>query len=479
MASNSVETVNADPTKAFFVTMLTRDIELVDAILDLLDNCVDGILRQQKGKSRINKKQPYKGYWAKITANSDGFTIEDNCGGISKEIAVNSAFMLGRPDPERDASLETVGMYGIGMKRAIFKMGKSCTVTSKPVGEDAYKVTISPKWLEQDDNWKLPLESTRKLQNDGTKIEVRNLHPSIKKQFKSSSSAFIDHLINEVSKLFAIIIEKGFTVKINRTTVKPVDLLLMTPKKVGATRSKVPKIEPYVFVGEYYGVQINLVVGFYRPLATETEVDDELTRRRTRNNAGWTIVCNDRVVLHNDTSMKTGWGTASVPSYHNQFIAISGVVFFRSNDSMNLPLNTTKRGLDTSSEVYLIVLDQMREGMKKFISFTNTWKKREEETASQFLELEPAKPVEIAKRVADANFSKSRKHNSKGSGKFYSPELPKPDPKSPTRRISFTADQKDIELVGEYYFDDSSTNRNEVGQRCFEECLHEAREEIG
>ncbi len=37
--------VNASPVKSFFVYMLTRDIKLEEAILDLLDNCVDGILR--------------------------------------------------------------------------------------------------------------------------------------------------------------------------------------------------------------------------------------------------------------------------------------------------------------------------------------------------------------------------------------------------------------------------------------------------
>ena len=44
------ESVNASPAKSLFVSMLTRDLTLEDAILDLLDNCVDGILRLGKGK---------------------------------------------------------------------------------------------------------------------------------------------------------------------------------------------------------------------------------------------------------------------------------------------------------------------------------------------------------------------------------------------------------------------------------------------
>ncbi len=61
--ANKYEAVDATPVKSFFVEMLTRDIELVDAILDLLDNCVDGILREKKTSSC---EKPYAGFKAKI-----------------------------------------------------------------------------------------------------------------------------------------------------------------------------------------------------------------------------------------------------------------------------------------------------------------------------------------------------------------------------------------------------------------------------
>ena len=53
--------INAGPTKRFFVEMLTRDIELADAILDLLDNCVDGIVRDLIRKNEaITNRSPYQ-----------------------------------------------------------------------------------------------------------------------------------------------------------------------------------------------------------------------------------------------------------------------------------------------------------------------------------------------------------------------------------------------------------------------------------
>ena len=51
-------TVEATPTKSFFVSMLTRDIDLGDAVLDLLDNCVDGLYRTLEENVLEEAEQP-------------------------------------------------------------------------------------------------------------------------------------------------------------------------------------------------------------------------------------------------------------------------------------------------------------------------------------------------------------------------------------------------------------------------------------
>ena len=55
------------PTKDFFVGMLTRDIELSDAILDLLDNCLDGVVRQKKGINKMTTSDYYSGFFSHIS----------------------------------------------------------------------------------------------------------------------------------------------------------------------------------------------------------------------------------------------------------------------------------------------------------------------------------------------------------------------------------------------------------------------------
>src|SRR5713226_5615602 len=170
---NPYEPVNASPVKPFFVYMLTRDIRLEDAILDLLDNCVDGILRSKAAKEAKEKKRPYDGFWAEIKFDKDTLSISDNCGGIPWSLH-KYAFTMGREaDPDRPLDATgTVGTYGIGMKRAIFKMGRECSISTRNE-RDAYDVEIAPDWIEKKGDWELPVEPSKTpLKYEGTTIII-------------------------------------------------------------------------------------------------------------------------------------------------------------------------------------------------------------------------------------------------------------------------------------------------------------------
>lgn len=466
------ETVDASPSKAFFVSMLTRDIALEDAILDLLDNCVDGILRQlEETSERAETEVPYEGYWAEIQIAPEEFSIIDNCGGIPREIAKDSAFRLGRPDIDRDKDIATVGMYGIGMKRAMFKIGKRSEVFSQHKG-DCFYVDIPPEWLDDDNNWNLVMDDDEEgLNTDGTYIVITELYDAIKRRFDETQSTFIGDLKTRVSELFSLIIKKGFTVKVNGEEIEraPVNIL-------SADFTTDLPIQPYAYTATIDGVDIELVVGFYRKLATETEIDDELLMPRRSDNAGWTVICNDRVVLHHDKTELTGWNSGSVPKYHPQFITIAGVVRFSSTNSLALPLNTTKRGLDTSSLVYWHAREYMMEGMKKFTDFTNHWKGRESETDDSFDRLHPVDATEIAQSIPDSAW-RSVSRSSLPERRF-SPQLPRPPRSELRKRISFVRLKTEIELLGKFYFDDLQAPPADIGNRCFDDALARAREDL-
>ena len=464
------DTVHASPTKRFFVSMLTRDIELQDSILDLLDNSVDGILRSTKHHAPANKDRPYEGFWAKIIFNGRKFQIADNCGGIPLKLAKEYAFMMGRPRDEGDSDIPTVGMYGIGMKRAIFKMGSSSRVISK-TDTEAFEVTITKEWMASDADWNLPLTFIRPpMKHAGVVIDIEDLDKVVATTFSGVGSSFEHTFITLVAQHYGFIINKGFKVYVNGKLVEPKPMTLLWTHADKSPEGR--RIAPYLYSATVDGVKIRLVVGFYDQMLTEDELDEEQVAKRTKEDAGWTIICNDRVVVHNDKSRVTGWGEAGVPNYHNQFIGISGVVYFQSNDAWKLPITTTKRGVDSSSELYLYVKDFMREGLKKFTTYTNVWKQDPEEERRISSKAERISVSSILEMKPDKEWTKVR--NRPNEFKYNAP-LPAPTSSNPRRQIRFAKAVVDIEKVADHLFGDTSIAPGLVGEECFDQILKKAR----
>lgn len=459
--------INASPTKRFFVEMLTRDIELSDAILDLLDNCVDGAIRLgPKNASPIDK--PYSGYFAKIKLSPSEFSIEDNCGGISHELAKKYALRLGRDDPNRDEDKPTVGVYGIGMKRAIFKLGSDANIHSHhPDGP--FQIPITSDWMNKD-IWNLEMQPANPLNEFGTKITVKKLKPSISLLFDSTINDFISDFIELLKKHYSYIIEKGLRVEVNTTEIKPkIQKLLLVPDSV----TKNAKIAPYFYELESDGVKVDLVIGLYEKLPSEGEVEDGVVGRRTKTDAGWTVICNDRIVIDNDKTHLTGWGESGVPNYHSQFVAIAGVVKFYSNDPKKLPVKTTKRGIDQDSALYSIVKNEMKEALRTFTTFTNRWKSDTEERREIH---EKAEAIDIRKITAAIPEEKWKTVTKGGKGRRFVPDLPSNTNEITNARITFAKPLKEIEKLRLYFGEDKGIKPSEIGVLAFNEALKKAEE---
>ena len=463
-----IGTAVASPTKDFFVRMLTRDIALPDAILDLLDNCVDGILRLGVD---LAQPRPYEGHWAKIVMASDHFVIEDNCGGIPIDIAKHYAFAMGRPAGAAAGAPATVGMYGIGMKRAIFKLGTDALVESR--SDEGFVVEFSPEWMS-DDSWdNLPMFSLseEKLQENGTVITVYELNDEAKNAF--SDKDWIDTFRKLVARHYALIIAKGFSVTVGtkeemEAGLEPIaaeEFKLLQAAPIGDDGHR---IAPYVYSGKLGDVEVEIFAGLYRQLLTEEEAEAEEETRGVTDDAGWTVACNDRIVIWKDRTRLTGWGEATVPNYHGQFIAITGIVLLKADDPKKLPLTTTKRGIDAASNVYSEVKDLMREATKNLTSFTNRWKKfpdRLEELyrASEYIDLPTLR--ELPKKL---EMKPSRKLE--GMSKF-EPTYPEPAEEKTSVKVAFTASKRDVTLLAEHFFDDAKIKPGLVGEAAFSDTV--------
>lgn len=354
--------IHASPTKDFFVRMITKDISLVDCILDLIDNCLDGARKSLIAGGGAHDKFNYTGFRASVSFDGNSFTISDNCGGIRIEEAINYAFHFGRrPNAPSDGDY-SIGLYGIGMKRAIFKLGNHITISSS-TSEDAFVTTIDVKeWLSRPakdgsgEDWDFDMEVVE-VGAIGTNIKVTALHPDIATQFMNPS--FANSLARIIGRDYSQYLAKGFEISIGNRKILPF------PFTIKQSASFRPVRLQYT---DETGVEVEIFAGMSGLPPDDLQPTD---KRTEADYYGWFVICNDRVVVAADKTEQTVWGTSGFPAWHFQYNGFIGVVSFESKDPSFLPWKTTKRDVDVTNGAYRRALERMKEVTRIWVNYTN------------------------------------------------------------------------------------------------------------
>ena len=351
-----MKNADATPTKDFFVRMITKDISLEDCLLDLVDNCLDGARRTIVAKDGDGKMiESYEQFYTKLRINSEKFRIEDNCGGISIDDAIDYAFHFGRrPDTPADEGF-SIGLYGIGMKRAILKIGKNIEIHSS-TDQEAFRCMIDVNdWLRHD-RWEFDMYDDAQIEGTGTVIRIENLYNGIAQEF--ADTTFVNRLTRIVARDYSRFIEKGFNISINGKEVKGHQYAVKADEEFQPFRKTYEDED---------GIQVDILAGMVAPPPDSNEPSD----RVGTSYYGWFVFCNDRVVLAADKTHRTVWGNESFANWHPQYNGFMGMVLFHGSDPNLLPWTTTKRDVDESSPLYRRAIREMKAATQPWIEYTN------------------------------------------------------------------------------------------------------------
>ncbi|MGE0367194.1 MAG: ATP-binding protein [Phycisphaerales bacterium] len=352
-------TIDASPTKELFIAMLTRDVALIPAIIDLADNCTDGARRLRDDRS-------WSGLEMRVDAKPDKFVIADNCGGIPVDVARKYAFRFGRPEDAETVEGE-VGRFGVGMKRGLFKLGRHFHIRST-TAKTQFEVTIDveewagePAWQFEFD--KAPIEDGRfPADEQGTAITVTKLHPQVQEHFREVQ--FIEDLRQQLTSKLEVSIRNKLAVQVNGVGLKAHVRQLVADKALAPARKTLKLKGP---TGS--DVEVELWCGLGKPES----------HGAARAESGWYVFCNGRMLLEADKTPATGWGVEDdekIPAYHPQFNDFRGFAYLDAADAGDLPWNTTKTALDTDHPVYRRVKQEMIAIARPVIDYFN---KRKEE----------------------------------------------------------------------------------------------------
>jgi hypothetical protein len=371
MPVDEVKTINAHPVKEFFISIITRDVRVIETIPEFVDNSIDGALRHDGD---------FEDFEVEISINEEQVEIIDDCGGIEEDLAANYAFRFGRPTDMDDGFESLIGKFGVGMKRSLFKLGKEFLIESKT--EDSHFVVHIDvdEWLgkEEEDDWNFQMEiieeddERAQLEETGTRILIQNLLEEASHKF--SQDLFITRLQYELGSRNRQYVEQGFTITVNHD---PVDIFTVDILRSDELK---PAYKKYEFEQSEPPVQVEIIAGL---------------GDRSPKEAGWYVYCNGRLVLEANLGETTGWGVGEIPQYHNDFARFRGLVNFKSDDPGVLPWSTTKTDVNPDSPVYRNARNEMQHLMRPILDKLNEISReiseRDESTIEQ--RVEDASPV--------------------------------------------------------------------------------------
>lgn len=332
-----VDTLEAVPSKRLFLSIIA-DYDLNRSICELVDNGLDVWVRSGKS-AKIT---------IEITLNTDQKTIcvKDNAGGLKKS---EMKYIVGPGQTGSTPTDETIGMFGVGTKRAVVALAEDIKITSRYKDSKTYQVGFDESWLK-DDDWHLPLYEVDEIAEGTTLVELQK--PRV--QITEDASNFLrEHLSSTYSKFLT---NGKVTIKLDGAPLAP---------KFFEDWSYPPDFHPRHYHGTLLTAEGNPIrVSVLAGLSSESSP--------TSGEYGVYFYCNDRLIARALKTFEVGFmkGYAGLP---HPKIALTKVIVSLNGDARCMPWNSSKSDISTKHEVFRAIHTWLTEVVKDYAAISRIW----------------------------------------------------------------------------------------------------------
>ncbi len=310
-----IDRISAVPSKRIFHSIIA-DYDLNRSICELVDNGLDVWVRNKKAKSiRID-----------ITLDDaqQTITVEDNAGGLPKS---DLRYIVGPGVTGTYPTDETIGIFGVGTKRAVVALAQDVKITTRFLKEKTYQIDFDDEWLK-DDDWDLPVYEVDVIEQGKTVVELQKLRSPITEERVAQLK---DHLRTTYARFLT---HDKVTIRVNKETLAPIFF---------ENWSYPPGYPPQRFTGilkteDERDVRVEAIAG----LSTESSP--------AAGEYGVYFYCNDRLVARAIKTFEVGFvkGLAGLP---HPKISLTRVLVFLNGDARSMPWNSSKSDINTKHEV--------------------------------------------------------------------------------------------------------------------------------
>jgi hypothetical protein len=359
--------INTGIEPSFLAETLTTDIELTDALFDLIDNSIDAardqILLQQNVKfDSYGLPGDYSGYHIRLRLSSNTITVKDNCSGFDEETLTNSAFITGK----RSNHEFGIGHYGLGLKRALLKAGRNFGLVTDN-GVARYRAFFNSASFSGNEKNQIPAKRYISKNKSYSLFTVSGLFTDIKHQL--ADQAWFDYAIKKLSVRYGIFIDKGLQI----TVVNSMNDSCITRR----IQSSIPNLRkgkpltPFSDRMNTEGLDVYFNVGVHEKyIFSGEEGNNSRDNGLLSETYGLYFISNDRVIVDASLDKKHGFTT----SWHNDYSGFICLIRMIGNNPGKLPWNTAKTELKLGTSAFISIKGKVELLAKEYRSRANVLK---------------------------------------------------------------------------------------------------------
>ncbi|MEE9176515.1 MAG: ATP-binding protein [Thermodesulfobacteriota bacterium] len=340
--------VSAIPSKRLFKSIIA-DYDLNCAICELIDNALDIWVKNQgtpKLKIEIN-----------LEKNQQTIEVIDNSGGIKES---ELKFLVAPGETSNLPEDKTIGIFGVGTKRAVVALAQEVKITSRFKNCKTYQLEFDDDWLK-DNEWDLPYYVVEDIEDGKTVIELHKL------RIKITDDA-LSHLKKHLEATYARFLnDKNVIIELNSKPLQPLTF---------ENWAYPPKYPPHNFVGDLKNED-------GKPIKVEILAGLTLESSPIEGEYGVYFYCNDRLIIRGLKSYDVGFTAGLAGKAHPRF-SICRVIVSLNGEAQLMPWNSSKSNINTTHPIFLALRDMIIHIVTDYASLCRRWEGEWEEQVFKY-----------------------------------------------------------------------------------------------
>lgn len=359
-----IETRDATPPKEIFRSIIA-DYDIKLGICELIDNALD--LWTRKGKNTLLN--------VKITLdkNQQKIKIEDNAGGISQE-EITLFISPGRTG--NTGTDETIGIFGVGSKRAIVAMAQDIKVKTRQGKQKTILVEIDEEWLKED-NWNFDIHEIDSIGESSTIIELLGLRTIITEEL-------IELIQKHVSYTYSkFLLNPKISIEINEKKI----IGIQFDKDWAYPPGYEPREIKLDLIVENIPVPILIKAGLIGENAS------------SGGEYGVYFYCNERLIAKSLRNYEVGYTSGKAGRDHPS-VALARIIVEVNGQAQFMPWNSSKSDINYKHKVFESIREELINLIKYYVALSRGWQGNWPEKVFKYktgvlAEFEISEPIEI------------------------------------------------------------------------------------